>query len=711
MSKTASASASASPAAASVDPAVATIDPTFGVRLTGYLLKQTSRKMTHAYSRKFLVLTGSALHWFKRTEGYDLFGTETGAVTIAEITDISSGEEQMTATQAKKIEGENPVATPVPTPTAPAQGHIITIYTFTITSTDGYFRKFRCQSQLDRDRWVDTITSLKATEPTRRGTLTGLDFASHAAPPTRSSSVITPTDAPDLPSTYLYHTQHGGQCHGGAPPPVPTAIIHNNAVVASAFTTLQNASFGPTNNSTPITINKYYTHPVQVLLSNGGCVEIDSKTIEALMEDPSKRGSVSVSSIHPSLLATVEVSIVPLPTLIPQPWLIVLIPSLTSGAVMPFLAIAGAMMQKHSGYPLHYPWLLVTVPFFLLFAVWIANQTNCTLVLHSYCESQSTESSSAEKPIPARFEDCWGKNAGEPLSRWTKCIKWRKANCVDSILTTKQPYFTDIKRCYPHFFCRLDLTGSSIAYYERPGFLTLPRLKEIGLENMVRHKVFMVEFLWTYMAGNESMTTVTGVDVQNVGLYDLKGVVKEYLGAVSKLSQENYPERASKICVLNAPGWFSMLWNVIKLGVSERVQKKVFIMSAAQSATLTKVIALQDIPMEYGGGLAFDVNSADTVTVNKAFEGALGQEKEACRWCSEYEVAIADYVARVNGGSKLPLPPKSAWKREDALFTEEEYLAGYEPGWMEEMSQMHLPVSEWEENRWPGCLFKKKSKK
>ena len=125
---------------------------------------------------------------------------------------------------------------------------------------------------------------------------------------------------------------------------------------------------------------------------------------------------------------------------------------------------------------------------------------------------------------------------------------------------------------------------------------------------MVRHYIFQIEFCWTYMSGSEETRTLSGVDVQNVGLYDLKGVVKEFLAAISKISQDHYPERAGKICVMNAPGWFSMLWNLIKITLHPNTQKKVFILSAGDVPKVMKdVIDITNLPREYGGNLKYDV--------------------------------------------------------------------------------------------------------
>ena len=333
--------------------------------------------------------------------------------------------------------------------------------------------------------------------------------------------------------------------------------------------------------------------------------------------------------------------------------------------------------------------------------------------LRSYCEATISEgkkeessSSSTKWPVPKRFVNGTKSDPpGTAEKRWAATMQWRKAEKIDTCILQPHPHYETIKRGYPHFFGRKDISGTQLCYFERPGFLELKTLGKIGVPAMVRHYVFQIEFCWTYMAPSEDMHTLSGVDVQNVGLYDLKGIAKEFVAAVSKVSQEHYPERAGKICVLNAPGWFSMLWNIIKLGLHPNTQKKVFILSASQlQDTMRTVIAEGDLPFEYGGTLKY-VHGESASCNGGVWEGPLGPEKEAARWCSEVEVAIADFVKKLNTKAKLPLPPAAAWKREDVTTTKEDFLKAYEYGWEEHESELHLPIAQWRPDRWPGCLF------
>jgi len=48
------------------------VSKNFGVLYTGYLDKRNP--VTGSYKKRFVVLTHESLHWFRRNEGYDLFG-------------------------------------------------------------------------------------------------------------------------------------------------------------------------------------------------------------------------------------------------------------------------------------------------------------------------------------------------------------------------------------------------------------------------------------------------------------------------------------------------------------------------------------------------------------------------------------------------------------------------------------------------------------
>lgn len=60
-----------------------------GVLYTGYLEKfNPDARFSDKHKRRFVVLTHVGLHWFKREEGYDLFGEEKGYIMVQDIKEV-----------------------------------------------------------------------------------------------------------------------------------------------------------------------------------------------------------------------------------------------------------------------------------------------------------------------------------------------------------------------------------------------------------------------------------------------------------------------------------------------------------------------------------------------------------------------------------------------------------------------------------------------
>jgi hypothetical protein len=118
-----------------------------GVLYTSYVDKRNP--VSGNYQQRFLVLTMEALHWFKRKEGYDLFGEERGQVTLGNIL-------------TTRILDDDPTA-------------------FEVQGTDAKKRIFRAHSSVVCEEWVSAIRSAvklsqhkRVGNMARRATLAGI---------------------------------------------------------------------------------------------------------------------------------------------------------------------------------------------------------------------------------------------------------------------------------------------------------------------------------------------------------------------------------------------------------------------------------------------------------------------------------------------------------------------------------------------------------
>ena len=71
---------------------------------------------------------------------------------------------------------------------------------------------------------------------------------------------------------------------------------------------------------------------------------------------------------------------------------------------------------------------------------------------------------------------------------------------------------------------------------------------------------------------------VSILDVENVGIMDLRGNALEFLKSASKIVQLHYVERSSKMFIINAPSWFSVLWKVVAPMLHENTRRKINIL-------------------------------------------------------------------------------------------------------------------------------------
>lgn len=117
-----------------------------GVLYTGYLDKRNP--VTGSFKKRFVVLTHDAFHWFKRSEGYDLFGEERGHVSLGNILTTRILDEDATA--------------------------------FEVQGTDNNRRLFRGSTPAVCEEWVSAIRSAikalnnKRPGAQRRGSITGI---------------------------------------------------------------------------------------------------------------------------------------------------------------------------------------------------------------------------------------------------------------------------------------------------------------------------------------------------------------------------------------------------------------------------------------------------------------------------------------------------------------------------------------------------------
>ncbi|CEG41519.1 sec14 cytosolic [Plasmopara halstedii] len=188
-------------------------------------------------------------------------------------------------------------------------------------------------------------------------------------------------------------------------------------------------------------------------------------------------------------------------------------------------------------------------------------------------------------------------------ARYLATLKWRKENNIDNILVTPHPNFEIIKRSYPQYFHGRTRDGHPV-YYERPGKIDLPALKREGLsiDDLLRHYMYITEYLWRVVEPNDLGRSITVLDVSGIGMYDLGGEVLDFIKRASAFTGEHYPERSAHIFIINIPGWFNMIWRMVKPMIDPVTREKVHMLKgSAILKELETLIDLENIPSDFGG--------------------------------------------------------------------------------------------------------------
>lgn len=217
--------------------------------------------------------------------------------------------------------------------------------------------------------------------------------------------------------------------------------------------------------------------------------------------------------------------------------------------------------------------------------------------------SPSAGISGGPLPFSARFIAAEKGDEEKGRQRYENTLQWRRENEVDNILVTPHPMFEIIKKYYPQYFHGRSKAGQPV-YYERPGKIDLAALKREGLsiEDLLRHYMYITEYLWRVIEPSDTGRSLTVLDVTGIGMYDLGGEVLDFIKRASAFTGAHYPERSAHIFIINIPGWFNMIWRMVKPMIDPVTREKVHMLKgSAILRELETLIDLDNIPRDLGG--------------------------------------------------------------------------------------------------------------
>jgi len=568
-----------------------------GVLYTGYLDKKNP--VSGGYNPRFAVLTHESLHWFKRSEGLDLFGVERGHIQLVDIL-------------ATNIARDDPL-------------------TFDVQTTDA-MKTFKAASESACEEWVTALRSaikLSAHSTAKRGlnrrtSLTGI----------KNFEMEDDEGTADLAVSLIS---------------LVSAAKQTEAVIARL----------PDWERLVIVSNVCQGDELLISLSNGGIVRLNYNQI---IERSENGAEFDAAVTNVSLLSSLRVvlgqeqvdlsgransggSPSKFKALVDVAIALTTERGTAINLVLSLMVMVVALSSAKA--------IGVDTTLLFMFAFLLGAYNFNNILQGVYSQNTGTQSISVrmilkghtftspdapakepEDKLPQRFLDGCDQDMKEARRRWDITRHWREVEGVNNILNEPQPHFNTIKALYPHFNCSRGKQGH-ICFWERPGDFQGDQMAGRGIrtDELVRHWIFCTEYQWQVLAeGNEMAKSIAVLDVNGIGMSDMAGSNMDYIKKTVGIANTHYPERSYVIFVINAPWMASLMWKLVKPLVHENTQRKVRILSPKETFQgLLEHIPVDQIPVYYGGTLDY---------------GGI----DSCRFKNPDQLAMDEYVRRMNEG-------------------------------------------------------------
>lgn len=172
---------------------------------------------------------------------------------------------------------------------------------------------------------------------------------------------------------------------------------------------------------------------------------------------------------------------------------------------------------------------------------------------------------------------------------------------------THDEYFPEtMKDDYPIGFSGATDREGNLLYFERPGNNGFCNpsdfVSKYGLATIARWHVAGMETGKKLMQESnfKSKRVTCVIDLSNLG--DCGRPMVKFAKVLAAIDQDNYPEHLSKLFLINAPGFFSAIWKLVRFFVDDRTKHKIFILDTKEMKhTLLKYIREEDLPTFAGG--------------------------------------------------------------------------------------------------------------
>uniref|UniRef100_A0A6B2LAN7 CRAL-TRIO domain-containing protein n=1 Tax=Arcella intermedia TaxID=1963864 RepID=A0A6B2LAN7_9EUKA len=201
-------------------------------------------------------------------------------------------------------------------------------------------------------------------------------------------------------------------------------------------------------------------------------------------------------------------------------------------------------------------------------------------------------------------------NLEEATKMYKSSMQWRKEMNVDSIAKNlpkeESQLFEEYTNYWPSGFIGETLDGWTL-YFEKIGCVDPSSvITHTTKEFRIKYNIWKMENLEKRRRkiekklGKTAGTTMV-VDLSGIGWGHTSTASLEVFQSVSAINKLNYPETLRKSFIINAPSFFSMIWNLVSKWMDPTTKDKTVVLGGDYMNNLLEYMDISCIPSNLGG--------------------------------------------------------------------------------------------------------------